>query len=191
LERGEYYSKAHGDLYYEDLDTTDFFRVLKKKEVLDFSDIDVLITCYSKINPAIENIANKAFLEAAQQFLERSELVASFNNGDSISFNTLNWDFLASFKNRMLGFDTIFGKFINEGTASDFLDLVDFCRSENKHLFYNGYKFHRLLETDNPLLLPTNVNIKLSVTAEDVIHSWAVPSFGVKIDAIPGRVNEA
>jgi cytochrome c oxidase subunit 2 len=48
----------------------------------------------------------------------------------------------------------------------------------------------RLLETDNRLVLPVETNIRVLVTADDVIHAWAVPAFGVKIDAIPGRINE-
>lgn len=57
-------------------------------------------------------------------------------------------------------------------------------------LFYRNRRFVRLLEVDNPLVIPCGVNVKLSITADDVIHSWAVPSFGIKIDAIPGRVNQ-
>ncbi len=48
----------------------------------------------------------------------------------------------------------------------------------------------RLLATDNRLVLPVETNIRVLVTADDVIHAWAVPAFGVKIDAIPGRINE-
>ncbi len=48
----------------------------------------------------------------------------------------------------------------------------------------------RLLATDNTIVLPVNQNIRLLVTAEDVLHSWAIPAFGVKMDAVPGRVNE-
>jgi cytochrome c oxidase subunit II len=48
----------------------------------------------------------------------------------------------------------------------------------------------RLLETDNRVVLPTGTNIKVQVTASDVLHAWAVPAFGVKIDAVPGRLNE-
>ena len=48
----------------------------------------------------------------------------------------------------------------------------------------------RLLETDRRLVLPVDTNIKFIVTAADVIHSWTVPAFGVKRDAIPGRLNE-
>lgn len=48
----------------------------------------------------------------------------------------------------------------------------------------------RLLEVDNALVLPTQVHIRFLITAEDVIHSFAVPSLGVKIDGLPGRLNQ-
>ena len=48
----------------------------------------------------------------------------------------------------------------------------------------------RLLETDNHILVPVNTKVRLLTTANDVIHSWAMPSFGVKLDAVPGRINE-
>jgi cytochrome c oxidase subunit 2 len=48
----------------------------------------------------------------------------------------------------------------------------------------------RLLETDNRIVVPVDSVIRVQVTAGDVLHSWAMPSFGVKIDAIPGRLNE-
>lgn len=48
----------------------------------------------------------------------------------------------------------------------------------------------RLLETDNRVILPVDTTIRIQVTADDVLHSWAVPAFGVKIDAVPGRLNE-
>lgn len=48
----------------------------------------------------------------------------------------------------------------------------------------------RLLSTDNVVVLPIETNIAVLVTANDVIHSWAVPAFGVKIDAVPMRTNE-
>ncbi|MEH6402262.1 MAG: cytochrome c oxidase subunit II [Sneathiella sp.] len=48
----------------------------------------------------------------------------------------------------------------------------------------------RLLTTDNAIVLPIDTNIRLLITAEDVLHSWAMPAFGVKLDAVPGRLNE-
>lgn len=49
----------------------------------------------------------------------------------------------------------------------------------------------RLLATDNKIVLPVNKNIRLLATSDDVIHSWAIPSFGIKVDTVPGRTNES
>ena len=48
----------------------------------------------------------------------------------------------------------------------------------------------RLLAVDNPVVVPVNKVVRVQVIASDVIHAFAVPSFGIKIDAIPGRLNE-
>nr|AQP28607.1 cytochrome c oxidase subunit 2 [Termes sp. A TB-2017] len=48
----------------------------------------------------------------------------------------------------------------------------------------------RLLDTDNRIVLPMNSPVRLIVTAADVLHSWTVPSLGVKTDATPGRLNQ-
>jgi len=52
------------------------------------------------------------------------------------------------------------------------------------------FSYVRLLQTDKFLYLPVNTHIRLLVTAADVLHSWAVPSFGIKIDACPGRLSQ-
>ncbi len=49
----------------------------------------------------------------------------------------------------------------------------------------------RLLETDNRVTLPMKTHIRLLVTSADVLHSWTIPSFGVKVDACPGRLTQA
>lgn len=68
----------------------------------------------------------------------------------------------------------------------------------------NGYNFdsyiqkgndlkpgdHRLLAVDNHVIVPVDTTVKVLVTGADVIHAWAVPAFGVKRDAVPGRLNE-
>jgi cytochrome c oxidase subunit 2 len=48
----------------------------------------------------------------------------------------------------------------------------------------------RLLTTDTAVVLPVDTTVRVLVTATDVLHSWAVPAFGVKMDAVPGRINE-
>lgn len=48
----------------------------------------------------------------------------------------------------------------------------------------------RLLEVDNRAVLPIEITVRVLITSEDVLHSWAVPSLGLKTDAIPGRLNQ-
>uniref|UniRef100_A0AAU7B9U2 Cytochrome c oxidase subunit 2 n=1 Tax=Isoplectron armatum TaxID=3073468 RepID=A0AAU7B9U2_9ORTH len=48
----------------------------------------------------------------------------------------------------------------------------------------------RLLDVDNRTILPMNLQVRVLVTAADVLHSWAVPALGIKIDATPGRLNQ-
>ena len=48
----------------------------------------------------------------------------------------------------------------------------------------------RLLEVDNRIVVPVDKVVRVQVTADDVLHAWAVPAFGIKIDGVPGRLNE-
>ena len=48
----------------------------------------------------------------------------------------------------------------------------------------------RLLAVDNEVVVPVDKVVKVLITANDVLHAWALPSFGVKRDAVPGRINE-
>ncbi|YP_220683.1 cytochrome c oxidase subunit II (mitochondrion) [Choloepus didactylus] len=49
----------------------------------------------------------------------------------------------------------------------------------------------RLLEVDNRVILPMEMSIRMLISSEDVLHSWTIPSLGLKTDAIPGRLNQA
>jgi len=49
---------------------------------------------------------------------------------------------------------------------------------------------YRLLEVDNRVVLPIQIEVRVLVTAADVIHAWTVPALGVKVDAVPGRLNQ-
>ena len=86
----------------------------------------------------------------------------------------------------------------------NFFDLIQFIgkharKYENTQLIYDSIiitddnlpvGYPRLLCTDQVLILPANVSIRLLMTSSDVIHSWALPSHGIKMDAIPGRINQ-
>jgi cytochrome c oxidase subunit 2 len=68
---------------------------------------------------------------------------------------------------------------------SSYLLTNDFLKN------YNNLGLFRLIETNKRIFLPSNTHIRLLVTAVDVLHSWTIPSFGVKVDACPGRLNQA
>nr|ADP89689.1 cytochrome c oxidase subunit 2 [Chtenopteryx sicula]ADP89694.1 cytochrome c oxidase subunit 2 [Chtenopteryx sicula] len=71
---------------------------------------------------------------------------------------------------------------------SDFLDIeFDSYMIPTNELTLGNF---RLLETDHHLILPMKTNTRIIVSSADVIHSWTVPSLGVKVDAIPGRLNQ-
>lgn len=86
--------------------------------------------------------------------------------------------------------------------VSDF-DFLMSCSDAGKTIKYTCYMlsteaifeknyigFFRLLETNKRLLVPANTQIRLLVTSVDVLHSWTIPSFGIKVDACPGRLNQ-
>nr|YP_010545518.1 cytochrome c oxidase subunit II [Parasteatoda cingulata]UYG23915.1 cytochrome c oxidase subunit II [Parasteatoda cingulata] len=54
----------------------------------------------------------------------------------------------------------------------------------------NSNSMFRLLEVDNSLVIPSMLDVRMIVSSTDVIHSWTIPSLGVKVDAIPGRLNQ-
>nr|YP_010556057.1 cytochrome c oxidase subunit II [Penaeus duorarum]UYR96159.1 cytochrome c oxidase subunit 2 [Penaeus duorarum] len=71
---------------------------------------------------------------------------------------------------------------------SDFLQVeFDSYMIPSNELPEDGF---RLLDVDNRTVLPMNTQIRVLISAADVIHSWTVPALGVKADAIPGRLNQ-
>nr|YP_010610645.1 cytochrome c oxidase subunit II [Cirrothauma murrayi]WAP91400.1 cytochrome c oxidase subunit II [Cirrothauma murrayi] len=71
---------------------------------------------------------------------------------------------------------------------SDFLNIeFDSYMTPTENLTLGDY---RLLETDHHLIIPMKTNTRMIISSADVIHSWTIPSLGVKVDAIPGRLNQ-
>nr|AOT80691.1 cytochrome c oxidase subunit 2 [Membranoptera platyphylla] len=79
-------------------------------------------------------------------------------------------------------------------------EYSDYLNTENETVNFDSYMIPeedlelghlRLLEVDNRMVIPVNTHIRIIISAADVLHSWAVPSLGVKCDAIPGRLNQA
>uniref|UniRef100_A0AAT9FFE2 Cytochrome c oxidase subunit 2 n=1 Tax=Haemaphysalis megaspinosa TaxID=1155002 RepID=A0AAT9FFE2_9ACAR len=71
---------------------------------------------------------------------------------------------------------------------SDFNKEFDSFMIPEQEMMKNSF---RLLDTDNNLVIPFNTTIKFLITSADVIHSWTVPSLSIKMDAVPGRLNQA
>jgi cytochrome c oxidase subunit 2 len=78
-------------------------------------------------------------------------------------------------------------------------ELSDYSTADDASIVFDSYMIPeddltlgqlRLLEVDNRVVLPVHTHVRVIVTAADVLHSWAVPSLGVKCDAVPGRLNQ-
>jgi cytochrome c oxidase subunit 2 len=78
-------------------------------------------------------------------------------------------------------------------------EYSDYSNSQGEFINFDSYMVPsddlnsgdlRLLEVDNQVVLPVNTHVRVVVTAADVLHAWAVPSLGVKMDCVPGRLNQ-
>lgn len=78
-------------------------------------------------------------------------------------------------------------------------EYSDYNKSDEDTIAFDSYMVpedelvegqFRLLEVDNRLVVPTNTHVRLITTSADVLHSWALPSAGIKMDACPGRLNQ-
>nr|YP_010038640.1 cytochrome c oxidase subunit II [Eutrichosiphum pasaniae]QOY44590.1 cytochrome c oxidase subunit II [Eutrichosiphum pasaniae] len=71
-------------------------------------------------------------------------------------------------------------------------EYSDFSNIEFESYMINNFKNEnfRLIEVDNKTIIPFKFNIRLLISSDDVIHSWTIPSLAIKIDAIPGRMNQ-
>lgn len=78
-------------------------------------------------------------------------------------------------------------------------EYSDYLNEKNDAIIFDSYMLPeedlnlgqlRLLEVDNRMVVPVNTHVRIIVSAADVLHSWAIPSLGIKCDAIPGRLNQ-
>jgi len=78
-------------------------------------------------------------------------------------------------------------------------EYSDYASSDESSILFDSYMIPeddlelgqlRLLEVDNRVVLPVQTHIRVIITSADVLHSWAVPSLGIKCDAVPGRLNQ-
>jgi cytochrome c oxidase subunit 2 len=87
----------------------------------------------------------------------------------------------------------------SDNTNSFNTDVYDIDLDKNNVIFDSNLVYQeelklgeaRLLTTDNSVVVPCDTHIRVIITSLDVLHSWAVPALGVKVDAVPGRLNQA
>ena len=77
--------------------------------------------------------------------------------------------------------------YIKYGSKNYSIDIYKKSNQEDKDLKPGQ---PRLLATDTEVVVPINKIVKVLITSNDVLHAWAIPAFGVKRDAVPGRINE-
>ena len=79
-------------------------------------------------------------------------------------------------------------------------EYCDYVTSENEPIEYDSYMVPesdlelgelRLLEVDESVVLPVDTTVRAIISSKDVLHDWAIPSLGVKLDAVPGRLNQS
>lgn len=78
----------------------------------------------------------------------------------------------------------------NSCNKSQSLKYTCYMLPNDMSIFVQHSGLLRTLETYKRVVLPTNTHIRLLVSATDVLHSWTIPSFGLKVDACPGRLNQ-
>lgn len=100
------------------------------------------------------------------------------------SYEFLDPEVVATIYNEQLSSQNL--AFEAQGSAS----FDSYMLSDDELYSKEAVSSHRLLTVDNHLFVPTQMNVRAMITSSDVIHSWAIPSLGVKLDACPGRLNQ-
>lgn len=168
-----------------------FYSMLQYENVLQriyFEGLESNINHFKKrIFPGHANFASKT------EFLKEYVKIFLENNPNVIPepFRRINYNVYIN-RNEVLG-------------NVEFLKYYKKAQELTKEIISYGFTFSsymltendlklgnlRLLEVDNPLFIPEKMHIDLLITANDVLHSWTIPSFGIKCDAVPGRLNHA
>nr|YP_009725532.1 cytochrome c oxidase subunit II [Homoeoxipha nigripes]QHQ73123.1 cytochrome c oxidase subunit 2 [Homoeoxipha nigripes] len=90
--------------------------------------------------------------------------------------------------NPMMSFKTIGHQWYWSYEYMDFKNMIEFDSYMLNE--FNSLNLFRLLDVDNRTIIPMNIQIRNLITSADVIHSWTIPTLGIKSDATPGRLNQ-
>nr|AOY39463.1 cytochrome c oxidase subunit 2 [Cerophytidae sp. BMNH 900085] len=133
----------------------------------------------------MENYSYRKFLE--EQYIETVWTIIPMISLIFIAFPSLQLLYLMDeINNSVMSIKVIGHQWYWSYEYSDFKNLEFDSYMQQ---LSNKYNF-RLLDVDNTLCIPFNISTRMIITSSDVIHSWTIPSLGVKIDASPGRLNQ-
>lgn len=152
----------------------------------------VLIRFNSRANPSPRKTSHNTLVEVVWTVVPIIILVIIAIPSFRILFNQVEVP-PADLTVKAIGYQWYWGyEYEGDGeVAFDAIMLSDEERTQRKsERGLTDQDVPRLLATDNDMVVPVGKVVRLQVTAADVIHAWAIPAFGVKIDAVPGRLNE-
>lgn len=154
--------------------------LLKTKEILENTKLEIIWTLIPSFILILIAIPSFSLLYAMDEIVDPKLTVKAIGYQwfwvyeYAQNYNKYNFEYLTD----ILGYNY---SLIKDSLIYDSIMISD----EELPLGY-----HRLLDVDKQLILPTNIHTRILVTAADVLHSWAIPSLGIKIDAVPGRINQ-
>jgi heme/copper-type cytochrome/quinol oxidase subunit 2 len=162
------------------------FRFFWNRLQLNFSNIIIRLSLYSHIHRFIHQTILETLWTLIPVFIILSIAVPSF-----VLLYAIDVCIDSSVLVKIIGHQWYWSyeleiPFLNNNKFNVFKNLFDSYMINTEELLLGQL---RLLEVDKSLFLPMKTHIELLVTAEDVLHSYALPSAGIKIDAIPGRIS--
>nr|QFP99292.1 cytochrome c oxidase subunit II [Myrmoplasta mira] len=146
-----------------------------------------MLVSYTMINLMINSYINRFLLEG--QMIEFIWTMLPAITLIFIALPSLHLLYLIDeINNPLLTLKTIGHQWYWSYEYSDFnnIEFDSYMKPTNE---LSSHEF-RLLDVDNRIILPMNTQIRVLITAADVLHSWTLPSLGIKIDATPGRLNQ-
>jgi len=145
------------------------------------SDLGTILTQKIERTP-LENSVNPLISESIKGDIS---LLNKFNDIDEKSALIANrWGWNSPSENTVVSFTS----FEKGNTSSPIFQEI-----ETESYLVNeavDYEYHRLLSVDNSAKIPAKRHVRILITSADVLHSWCVPSLGIKVDACPGRLNQ-
>ena len=145
------------------------------------SDLGTILTQKIERTPS-ENSLNPLISEPIKGDISLLNKFNDINEKSALIANRWGWN--SSSENTVVNFTS----FEKGDTSSPIFQEI-----ETESYLVNeavDYEYHRLLSVDNSAKIPAKRHVRILITSADVLHSWCVPSLGIKVDACPGRLNQ-